>query len=258
MKQITRTLAAALLLLLLGTSAQAALQARDLNGDTVTDAYYDTELDITWLRDWSAAAGSAFDDGSSTTDGAMTWDNANAWANALVFGGFSDWRLPTMVDTGSAGCDYSFAGGTDCGYSVQTKTGTTVFSEMAHLYYVTLGSEAYCLAGDATCSVFGNAAGWHGDPQEDYAVANGGLKPFSYIQSGRYWSGLEYLSTPSGAAWDFSLTFGHQHPNTDYQEQYAVAVRTGDVAASVSEPQALALTLLAIAAAATSRRRRPR
>ena len=35
---------------LVGT-AQAALQDRDLNGDTVIDAFYDTDLKITWLRD---------------------------------------------------------------------------------------------------------------------------------------------------------------------------------------------------------------
>ena len=28
---------------------ETTLQARDLNGDSVTDAYYDTSLNITWL-----------------------------------------------------------------------------------------------------------------------------------------------------------------------------------------------------------------
>ena len=35
---------------LLAGPAQAALQDRDLNGDTVVDAFYDTDLDITRLR----------------------------------------------------------------------------------------------------------------------------------------------------------------------------------------------------------------
>ena len=67
----------------------------------------------------------------------MSWDNANNWAQNLSFGGYTDWRLPTMVDTGAAGvqCTYS---GTDCGYNVDTST-----SEMAHLFYVTLDNNAF-------------------------------------------------------------------------------------------------------------------
>lgn len=33
--------------MLLFGAAQAALQDRDLNGDTVIDAFYDTDLDVT-------------------------------------------------------------------------------------------------------------------------------------------------------------------------------------------------------------------
>jgi len=29
-------------------------------------------------------------------DGTMFWDEASDWANNLVYGGFSDWRLPTL------------------------------------------------------------------------------------------------------------------------------------------------------------------
>lgn len=37
--------------LLMAGIAQAALQDRDLDGDSVVDAFYDTDFDITWLRD---------------------------------------------------------------------------------------------------------------------------------------------------------------------------------------------------------------
>ena len=37
--------------MLIAGAAQASLLARDLNGDTVTDAFYDTDLNVTWLRD---------------------------------------------------------------------------------------------------------------------------------------------------------------------------------------------------------------
>lgn len=43
-------LATAAATLIMATPAQATLQARDLNGDAVTDAFYDTTLNITWLR----------------------------------------------------------------------------------------------------------------------------------------------------------------------------------------------------------------
>lgn len=245
------------MLLSVAAVSQAALQARDLNGDAMTDAYYDTELNITWLRDWNAGAGSSWDNGGSTTDGRMTWDNAKAWAENLSFGGYTDWRLPTMVDTGSSGCNWSYAGGTDCGYNVQTKTGSTVYSEMAHLYYVTLGSEGYCPAGDADCNLAPDS-GWTADPQADYAAANGGTRPFQNMQSDVYWSGLEYVSPTSGYAWVFSFNDGYQYYGNRHIEFYAVAVRPGDVAASVPEPQALALMLLGLTAVGVARRRRPR
>ena len=92
--------------MLLAGAAQAALVARDLNGDTVTDAFYDTDLNITWLSD-------------ANVNGAMNWDTAVAWAEGLSFGGYSDWRLPTS-DT----CQFYNCTG----------------SEMGHLWYVELGN----------------------------------------------------------------------------------------------------------------------
>lgn len=100
--------AVALAAMWLGGSAQAALLDRDLDGDTVVDAFYDTELDITWLRD-------------ANVNGAMNWWNAVAWADGYSFGGYSDWRLPSS-DTCSG---YNCAG-----------------SEMGHLWYVELGNPA--------------------------------------------------------------------------------------------------------------------
>lgn len=73
---------------------QTTLQDRDLDGNGTTDAFYDTALNITWLRNANAGAGSSFDDGKSSTDGKMTWVNAVDWAAALSFGGYDDWRLP--------------------------------------------------------------------------------------------------------------------------------------------------------------------
>ena len=93
--------------MLMAGAAQAALQDRDLDGDTVVDAFYDTDLNITWLRD-------------ANVNGVMNWASAVAWADGFSFGGLSDWRLP--------------ASDTSCSFSNCTG------SEMGHLYYVELGN----------------------------------------------------------------------------------------------------------------------
>lgn len=94
MKPSIRCLAAAVLAATT-VQAQATLLARP--GGMV----YDTQSNLTWLVDWNAGAGSAFDDGNFATDGRMSWASASAWADALVWGGVDDWRLPaSSVCTG--------------------------------------------------------------------------------------------------------------------------------------------------------------
>ncbi|WP_310387448.1 hypothetical protein [Roseateles sp.] len=68
--------------MLVAGAVQAALQDRDLNGDAVVDAFYDTDLDITWLR-------------NANVNGTMSWGTAVAWADGFSFAGHDDWRLPT-------------------------------------------------------------------------------------------------------------------------------------------------------------------
>lgn len=210
---------------------ESTLQARDLDGNGVTDAFYDTALNITWLR-------------NANVNGLMDWPTAKAWADGLSFGGFTDWRLPTMVDTGALGCDLSYAGGTDCGYNVDTAT-----SEMAHLDNVTLGNLAYC---DPALSTANFCSG----PQAGTGLTN--TADFENLQLNRYWFGLEYALNPSDA-WSFILGYGEQHfhgKSNVYLEQ-ALAVRPGDVAASVPETPSVMLVLASLAALALTRRRRP-
>ncbi|MGZ8218628.1 Lcl domain-containing protein [Methylomagnum sp.] len=113
---------AALLLagLTLSTTASAGLFTRP--GGMV----YDSDLNITWLADANYALTSGYD-----ADGVMNWDAAVAWSDQLVYGGYSDWRLPT-----SETCF-----GYDC-----------TDSELGHLFYSELGVTAYnsILTGNAT------------------------------------------------------------------------------------------------------------
>ena len=91
-----------------------------------------------------------------------------------------------------------------------------------------------------------------GDTAEQ--IAN--LALFSNVQSFDYWSGTDYAPYPD-FAWYFLTDEGNQFFFPKIFAKYAVAVRPGDVAAPVPEPQTLALALLALGATVVARRRRP-
>lgn len=215
---------------------ETTLQARDFDANPATiEGYYDTVLGITWLADASA-------------NGLMTWDAANTWAADLSFGpGIDAWRLPTMIDNGNDGCNFADTG-TDCGYNVQTTSSsppypaTTVYSEMASMFYDTLGNLAYF-----------DTSGT--GPQPGWGLSNTG--PFDTLQSDYYWSGLEYAPDTSNA-WFFDFLIGVQNLNLKNFNYYAWAVHSGDVGAIVPVPAAVWLFgsgLLALAGLGKQRRR---
>jgi hypothetical protein len=145
----------------------------------------------------------------------MTWTAAQTWIgtlNTANYLGVNDWRLPTVTDTGTSGCNYAYTG-TDCGYNVDLSSG-----EMAHLFYSTLGNTGYF-------NTSGAATGCAGAP--NYCLTNTG--PFLNLQPNYYWSGTEYAPSTS-RAWDFYFDAGGQYHVSKTSEFYAWAVRPGDIA----------------------------
>ncbi len=232
------------LLVMAAGSANAALLGRvpDTPGGTDYQAYYDDEIEITWLADANFARTSGYD-----SDGRMTWPRAQAWIASLNSAnhlGANNWRLPNILDTGVPGCDYGF-NGTDCGFNVDLSTG-----EMAHLYYSTLGNDAYY---DTNGRVIGGPC-W-GLPY--YCMLNVG--PFSNLQSDYYWSGNKYPWYVSpNAAWAFYFYSGLQTAHTKNNFLYAWALRDGDIGniGAVPAPGALWLFGTGLVALASKLRRR--
>lgn len=221
---------------------ESTLLPRDINGDGTVDAFYDTVLNISWLADGNAGAGSQFDS-DTPTDGLTVWTNAMAWARSLNVYGTTGWRLPTVVDTGYVCANV----GTSCGYNVQilSADGRTVYSEWAHLFYVTLGNLAYC-------DVNGDCNLGRGEP--DFMLQNTGN--FRNLQTWPYWTGSTVAQSPDVAAWIFDTRFGYQDGDVQGDVYYALAVRPGDVtaAAQVPEPQTALLALGAMLLAGGRRR----
>lgn len=253
----TRKLRMAALVLAIGLSgtAQAALQGRDLNGSINSfEAYYDTDLNITWLADANAGAGSIYDDGDtatidSATDGRMTWANANSWAANLSIVDsvnnitYDNWRLPSVSPiNGSTFIDiYSYDGSTDRGYNI-----TSPQSEMAYMFDVNLGNPGrYTLAGVVSGCLVNSS---------DTCLDNVG--PFSNLHKAVFWSDIEDAQSPD-SAWVFQMNSGYQDTYGKQNVYYAWAVSPGDVA-TIPEPETNAMMLagLGLVGAAARRRRR--
>ena len=204
---------------------------------------YDTTRNLTWLADMNYAVTSGFAaanvggtySNEIYANGRMGWDAANSWANNLVYGGYSDWRLPAL-NTADTTCSTSLSSplqyyGTGC-------TG----GELSGLFVIELGNKALESVLNAT-----------GDTAEQ--IAN--LAMFSNVQSDAYWSGTPFPPN-SDVAWGFATADGRQTYYPKSSNFFVLAVRSGDVAAPMPEPQTLALALLALGATVVARRRRPR
>jgi hypothetical protein len=217
---------------------ETTLQGRDLDGNLATaEAYYDTVLNITWLADANAGAGSEYDalaeypEDGSPTDGLMDWGPANRWASSLDRDGLAGpdgWRLPYTrpIDGTTADDDEStsYIGTEDSGYNVSAPgtlyAGSTA-SELAHMYYNTLGNRSRC---DPIASTVDNCV-----DQADYGLTNSG--PFANLPPtlyGGYWSATA-CDPCVDHGWALFTFTGYQDGTWTFNQQYAWAVHDGDV-----------------------------
>ena len=155
---------------------ETTLLPRDADPNTPgIEAYYDTDLNITWIADANLAATNTF--GVPIYSFGMSWSMANEWIaamNTAAYLGYSDWRLTTVADTGTPGCNFAYSG-TDCGYSVDLTTGA-----MAHMFYSTLGNTPGIDTSGVQQPCYRDFAG-------PGCLTNTG--PFSNLQPELYWSG---------------------------------------------------------------------
>jgi len=209
------------------TIAMAASQAHAALEDRGGGMIYDTVNNVTWLADMNSTKTNGVD-----SDGLMSWTAAKAWAENLSYGGFDDWRLPTLNPFDTS-CSSSFTEGDTVFYDGFGCTG----GELSHLFVADLGNKA----GE---SVF-NQTG-------DTAQQKANLALFKNIQVNEYWSGTPLAIQ---GAWFFATNSGLQGDTLNDAEMFAVAVRSGDVAA-VPEPQTLAMMLVGMGLLAAAMRRR--
>jgi hypothetical protein len=148
-----RILAGVLLSLMATTSGAALLGRAPLTpGGTDYQAYYDTVLNITWLADPNFAATNFFGVTGLGDTGSNNFQKSNEWIagmNAANYLGVSDWRLPTVTPVNGFQFEFEhrYDGSSDLGYNIGapgTAFAGSTSSELAHLFYVTLGNIAEC------------------------------------------------------------------------------------------------------------------
>lgn len=210
---------------------------------------YDTARNITWLADMNHAvtsgyaAANAGGSGSQAvdTDGRMGWDAAKLWAGNLVFGGFSDWRLPTLNPADTT-CESFVSDGGIGNFPNQYYGRSCAGGELSGLFITEFGFNSN-----------------DGGSSPERPRWNRNFNLFSNVQRDGYWSGTEYFPNTTEFAWRYGTVFLNTeqfYVMKNALPSYAVAVRDGDVAAAVPEPQTLALALVALGVALVARPRR--
>ena len=227
---------------------ETTLHARDLDGNLANgaEAYYDSSLNVTWLKDAFQARTSGYQARSFYAPGdPLIWPLAVEWAENLSLYGITDWRLPKSFDTGTPGCAHVPSGG-ECGWNVDPFS-----SELAHMFHETLGNISYLTPSGTVAS--------------GYGVTN--TANFDNVYEAYYWSETDFNAD---VAWNFNFGFGDQSLQVKTVQGSAVwAVLDGDRGRSlaanppppppppvsaVPEPSTYAMMALGLIAVAGMRR----
>jgi len=165
------------------TATQAALI------DYGNGMIYDDDINLTMMQDMNYVMTSGYD-----PDGHLTYQEAVAWVNQLSFGGFTDWRLPSV---------------TPCFDNNELCPG---LGELGHIYFDELGG-----------TLWEPGLGWI---QPDLSI-------FNNVLSGRYWAGPDFDLDDLGYsthAWWYSLVNGSQDswPIDELFTEHVWAVRDGN------------------------------
>jgi len=138
----------------------------------------------------------------------MDYDTANIWASNLRVGPFSGWRLP-YGDINCTGVNWNCTG-----------------SEIGYLWYSELNNVSNQLP-----------------PIGPFVLSNSGpFKNFIY----EFWTSTYYFGVVPDTVLTFNVFYGLQRPSVKGGSLFVVAVRDGDVAASVPEPATVALLSLSL------------
>jgi hypothetical protein len=184
---------------------------------------YDTEFNITWLRDANYARTSGYH-----KDGRMTWDEAMKFVADLKYYDpvrkitWDDWRLPTARNRDGSGPDRGYY---------------TRGSELGHMFYTNLKNpgmykETKLPSSQANVPMNKRV---RKELQAGFGLKNTG--PFINLTQGEYWAGTEdtlYLNPKDPLerrnAWDFFMESGAQFFCDKWDHWYfAWPVRDGDV-----------------------------
>jgi hypothetical protein len=231
---ILRKLNALLLLTAIGLNLSSVAQASLV--DRGEGMIYDDVLDVTWLKDANYAKTSGYtyegEPGWLKGTGQMNWSRATEWAENLSYGGYNDWRLPSVNPVNFERMQHSSSndGSTDIGINISSTQ-----SEMGYMFYQNLGN-----------------AGCNGT---DLCLTNTGI--FNNLQPDSYWSSRTFTPGPRHRlAYVLDMDKGKQRTETLANPGYAWAVRSGDVAVVPAPATAWLLGSSLLGLAGLSRRRK--
>ncbi|MCG7984108.1 MAG: DUF1566 domain-containing protein [Candidatus Thiodiazotropha lotti] len=213
---------------------------------------YDSDQDLTWLQDanFMMNSGSANGSGGSyASDGRVDWMVAYSWVTELTYGGYDDWRMPELDESGIKIEPHEYGG-------INNIYIDPYASELAYMFQINLGNESmfnpdFSINPKACIPNTGCSQNSSADGVEILNLfgSNG------YGQNYYYGTVSEILR---GRAW-----FYNTHTNSlgtvevgDNPRARVWAVRDGDVASvSVPEPSVVLLMISGLAGLGVTRGR---